>query len=150
MAWWYIWLHLQHICFSPVSGTFWLKTCKTELISLNISFQSLSVPPQTQLPLLNNPLNIDSQDASNIYMHSLSLSQASNGIKVTPTLMLEEHGMHFQVMPCLSDPWHFIPRKACNKPNDIIYLCLDQTLSQTTVFSSKEKLQLLWILHEVC
>jgi len=89
--------------------------------------------------------------------YSLSLSHVSNGIKGIPTLMLEDHGMCFQVIPCLSDPWHFIPMKACNKPNDIIYLCstastfeLDQnqqtsqklsnqTLSQATMLSPAKR-----------
>lgn len=115
----------------------------------------------------NNPLNIDSRDPSNIFTHSPPLSHVSKGIKGTPTLLLEEHGMFpANALPC--DPWHFTLLKACSKLNDILYLCStdsaseleqnqqtsqkhcqDQRLSQTTVLSSKEKLQLFWIVHEV-
>lgn len=97
------WLHLQHFCLRTFSGTLWLETSKTVVISeYQLSESLCSSPNSTDTSKhQNNPLNIDSQDASNIFTHSPPLSHVSNGIKGTATLLLEEHGMYFQLIPCL-------------------------------------------------
>lgn len=82
-------LHLKNILFKIGLSTFWLETYKTVDISDDQLSESvcsfLNATPTSRRQ--NNHLNIDSQDASNIYTHQQSLYHVSNGIKVTPVLM---------------------------------------------------------------
>lgn len=103
LSWLMIYLHLQHFCLRTGSGTLWLEMSKTTDISEYQLSESLCSSPNSTPTSKHqtNPLNIDSRDTSNIFTHSPPLSHVSNGIKGTPTLLLEEHGMRFQLTPCL-------------------------------------------------